>query len=514
MRLLPCGERALLIEVASLDEVLALETSLRGLAEAGRGAWGEVVDVVPAARTVLVTGPPADLLRRLVEAALGSAEPSSVASPPVREVVIPVRYDGPDLEDVAALTGLTVDQVVAAHTGTPWRVAFGGFAPGFAYLVGGDPRLRVPRRGSPRTRVPAGSVGLADEFSGVYPTASPGGWQVIGESDVALFDPSARPPALLTPGTRVRFEATDAPPTAISSAVPAAQTTSARALLVEETLLPILIEDEGRPGLAAIGVGASGAADLGAYRLGARLVGNRDGEAALELAMGRADLIAVGDLTLALTGSPCLVTVDGRAVSAGIAFTAPDGARIRIGAPADGLRSYLSVRGGIDVPEVLGSRSRDTLGSLGPEPVQAGARLPVAEAKGPWLPGIDWTPLSVEPVDLVELRYLPGPRDDWVEGMDGSEWVVGSAVDRIGARLTGEPLRRREGELPSEPVVRGAIQVPPSGEPVLFLADHPVTGGYPVAGVLTAQAADRAAQLRPGQRCRLVAVRLRAPTAG
>ncbi len=98
--------------------------------------------------------------------------------------------------------------------------------------------------------------------------------------------------------------------------------------------------------------------------------------------------------------------------------------------------------------------------------------------------------------------------------MDGSEWVFGSAVDRIGARLTGEPLRRREGELPSEPVVRGAIQVPPSGEPVIFLADHPVTGGYPVAGVLTAQAADRAAQLRPGQRCRLVAVRLRAPTAG
>lgn len=121
--------------------------------------------------------------------------------------MIPVTYDGPDLVEVARLTGLTVDEVVAAHTGTPWRVAFGGFAPGFAYLVGGDPRLQVPRRETPRTSVPAGSVGLAGEFSGVYPRASPGGWQLIGRTDAVMWDVDRDPPALLAPGATVRFEA-------------------------------------------------------------------------------------------------------------------------------------------------------------------------------------------------------------------------------------------------------------------------------------------------------------------
>jgi KipI family sensor histidine kinase inhibitor len=120
-------------------------------------------------------------------------------------VEIPVTYDGPDLDDVAVLTGLTRDGVVAAHTGTDWRVGFGGFAPGFAYLVGGDPRLRVPRRSEPRTRVPAGAVGLAGEFSGIYPRESPGGWQLLGTTDVVLWDADREPPALLVPGTIVRF---------------------------------------------------------------------------------------------------------------------------------------------------------------------------------------------------------------------------------------------------------------------------------------------------------------------
>ena len=118
---------------------------------------------------------------------------------------IAVSYDGPDLDEVARLTGLTAAEVIAAHTATPWRVAFGGFAPGFAYLTGGDPRLRVPRRGVPRTSVPAGAVALAGEFSAVYPQSSPGGWQLIGRTDTVMFDPARDPAALLRPGDRVRF---------------------------------------------------------------------------------------------------------------------------------------------------------------------------------------------------------------------------------------------------------------------------------------------------------------------
>lgn len=204
-RLLPCGEAALLVEVGSLAEVLVLADRLRAADLPG------VIDLVPAARTVLVAADsPATLLAlrpRISELATLPADGRQVPQPATTTIVLPVRYDGADLDEVAHLTGLTPAEVIEAHTGTEWLAAFGGFAPGFTYLTGGDPRLRVPRRSSPRTSVPTGSVGLADEFSGVYPSASPGGWQLIGRTDAVLWDPARQPPALIPPGARVRFEA-------------------------------------------------------------------------------------------------------------------------------------------------------------------------------------------------------------------------------------------------------------------------------------------------------------------
>jgi KipI family sensor histidine kinase inhibitor len=179
-----------LIDCASLDE-----------AQGWFAALHDDVDAVLGARTVLLRGEPSEL-RALVD----RSEPRDItATEDVDEIEIPVTYDGADLAVVASHTGLSEDEIVAAHTGTPWTVAFGGFAPGFAYLVGGDERLVVPRRDSPRTSVPAGSVGLAGEFSGVYPRSSPGGWQLIGRTDAVMFDVDGDPPALLTPGARVRF---------------------------------------------------------------------------------------------------------------------------------------------------------------------------------------------------------------------------------------------------------------------------------------------------------------------
>ncbi|MEQ6900143.1 allophanate hydrolase subunit 1 [Nocardioides sp. YIM 152588] len=209
VRVLPYGDRGLLLEVADTAAVLACVDALR----AGGGRLEELVeDLVPGARTVLLvarSGIDPERLRSLVPALLSGAglgaEPGPPPGPAPPEVEIPVRYDGADLAEVAALTGLDEAGVVAAHTGAAWRVAFGGFAPGFAYLVGGDPRLRVPRRATPRTAVPAGSVGLAGEFSGVYPRSSPGGWQLIGRTDLTLWDADREPPALLLPGAVVRF---------------------------------------------------------------------------------------------------------------------------------------------------------------------------------------------------------------------------------------------------------------------------------------------------------------------
>ncbi|HEX6917866.1 MAG TPA: allophanate hydrolase subunit 1 [Phycicoccus sp.] len=229
VEVLPAGPSAVLVEVADLESVLVLDAALRGLARGGGPPWDTVVDLVPAARTILVVSEGGDLERLaaavrgvaagLVPAAGLGAAPEAEAGAragavaglePDGEVVeVVVRYDGPDLGDVARITGLDEEEVVRAHTGTSWRVAFGGFAPGFAYLVGGDPRLRVPRLDSPRSSVPAGSVGLAGDFSGVYPRSSPGGWRLLGRTDVVLWDPDRDPPAILRPGATVRFVAGD-----------------------------------------------------------------------------------------------------------------------------------------------------------------------------------------------------------------------------------------------------------------------------------------------------------------
>jgi KipI family sensor histidine kinase inhibitor len=201
MRLLPCGDTGLLVELDDLDAVLALHRALSTHRSPG------LVDLVPAARTLLLVLDPRVLdvgaAQRLVRET--TAEPSDVEA--LATIEIPVTYDGEDLAEVGRLTGLGVDGVVAAHTGRPWRVAFTGFAPGFGYLVGGDERLRVPRRTDPRTRVPAGAVGLAGEFSGVYPRESPGGWQLVGRTELAMWDVERDPPALLQTGTKVRFVA-------------------------------------------------------------------------------------------------------------------------------------------------------------------------------------------------------------------------------------------------------------------------------------------------------------------
>ncbi len=204
MNVLPFGDAALLVELDDLDEVLALAAAIEG------DRPGGVVDVVPAARTVLVVTEPGTPLDPLVTwlTTLSFSTSSVTDAAGSAPVEIEVVYDGPDLAEVARLTGLDEHEVVEAHTGTPWRIAFGGFAPGFAYLTGGDARLTVPRRDEPRTTVPAGAVGLAGEYSGVYPRPSPGGWQLIGRTDAVLWDAERDPPAMLAPGGTVRFRAT------------------------------------------------------------------------------------------------------------------------------------------------------------------------------------------------------------------------------------------------------------------------------------------------------------------
>ena len=280
-----------------------------------------------------------------------------------------------------------------------------------------------------------------------------------------------------------------------------------RALEVLATGPQTTIQDLGRVGLAGLGVGRSGAADPGSLRLANRLLGNREGAAALEVTFGGLEVRSVGGTWVAVTGATTPATVDGVPVGHAAVTWLPDGARLRLGAATAGLRSYLAVRGGIDVEPVLRSRSTDTLAGLGPAVPSPGSLLPVGRAPFA-VPLVDVAPVAAPTTGEVRLRVVPGPRDDWFEptaldALLGGTYEVTSESDRVGMRLSGPRLERaREGELSSEGMVSGALQVPPTGQPTLFLADHPVTGGYPVIGVVVAADIGRAAQAQPGQRLR------------
>ncbi|SNC63449.1 biotin-dependent carboxylase uncharacterized domain-containing protein [Kytococcus aerolatus] len=264
------------------------------------------------------------------------------------------------------------------------------------------------------------------------------------------------------------------------------------------------VQDLGRPGNADIGVGRSGAADRAAARLANRLVGNEPHAAVLEVTLGGLEVEPTRDVVVAVTGAPC----PGVPMESTTEWRA--GERLALGTPKVGLRTYLAVRGGVDVAPVLGSRSTDLLARLGPPVVEAGTELPLGadRSAGPY--GADFAPHRSFPDGPVRLPVLRGPRDDFVgdagwKAFLARPWTASSRSNRVGLRLEGEALKRVDiSELPSEGMARGAIQVPPSGEPVVFLADHPLTGGYPVIGYVDDDAVDLAAQVRPGQGVRFV----------
>lgn len=259
------------------------------------------------------------------------------------------------------------------------------------------------------------------------------------------------------------------------------------------------VQDAGRPGMAALGVGRSGACDRASYRLANRLVGNAPGAAVLEVTLGGIRLRADEELLVVTTGARC---------EGASAHNAPTrmraGEELRLGAPAAGLRTYVAVRGGFAVEPVLGSCSTDLLACLGPAVVAAGDVLAVGEPSAP-MARIDLAPVSDPPDGVVTVRVIPGPRREWFTAQSwvsllNQPYTVSSDSNRVGIRLDGEPLERaRDGELQSEGMARGALQIPPSGTPVLFLADHPVTGGYPVIAYVVDDDVDRCAQLQPGQ---------------
>ncbi|WP_062646616.1 5-oxoprolinase subunit C family protein [Streptomyces maremycinicus] len=273
------------------------------------------------------------------------------------------------------------------------------------------------------------------------------------------------------------------------------------------------VQDRGRPGHAHLGVPRSGALDAPAAALVNRLVGNRPDAAVLETTLTGCALRPRSDVTVAVGGAPCRVTVDGGPVAWGAPVRVPAGALLDIGPAVSGVRTYVALAGGVIVEPVLGSRSTDLLSGLGPAPLTDGTVLPLGPERVPHA-RVDVAPQPAPPAELV-LRVTLGPRDDWftqeaLRVFASRTFLVSSASNRIGLRTEGPALERaRDGELASEGMVLGAVQVPPAGRPVVFLADHPTTGGYPVIGVVRTGDLAAAAQAAPGTPVRFVAVRRR-----
>jgi KipI family sensor histidine kinase inhibitor len=505
------GDRALLVECASWREALRLARELLRQPLAGQE------EVIQGEATVLVAFDHARSARA-ARSLLREWTAPELAPETAREVRIDVIYDGPDLDTVGELTGLGRAGVARLHAQTRWTVAFVGFAPGFAYLVAPDDQLRVARRTEPRTRVPAGSVAIGGAYSAVYPRESPGGWQLIGRSPTVMWNAGNDPPATLTASDQVRFAPVrETVSLAAPLPVPAAATAAPEgpALVIERPGFYATIQDAGRRGFGHLGVGRSGALDAESLAEANWLAGNPAGAAGIEIAPGGFECRATSDLVLAVTGAAALLSVsapgpgkDQRAAPFRTPFLLRAGERLSFGPPRAGFRCYLAVRGGVAVAPVLGSRSTDTLSALGPLPLRGGMVIPVGteQAGDVWYP--DGPPAEPAQVRPAVLPVALGPRDDLfspaaVERFFASTWTVETAADRVGLRLSGSagslPVEDLA-ELPSEGMATGSVQVPPSGNPILFLNDHPVTGGYPVIGVVETDALRLAAQLAPGDR--------------
>jgi KipI family sensor histidine kinase inhibitor len=521
-RIRAAGDAALLIDTESEADGIA---PAQLAAAIGAVRLPGVIDIIPGDRTVLVVTEPgswrlSELTVRLSEVPeLRETTEVGLKSPEPHE--IPVRYDGPDLAAVAELTGLTVSEVIDVHAGAAYTVGWLGFSPGFGYLRGLDPALHVPRLAVPRIQVPEGSVAIAGPVTAVYPSASPGGWRLLGRTSVRLWDPDRDPPAVLAPGMRVRFRPVRELPSTPAPLAPEkpkelagperlkGQKGPGATVEVIRTGPLATVQDLGRPGYGHLGVPRSGAADAGSLRLANRLVGNPEGAAGIELTMGGARLLFHTGAWAAVTGAPAVVGMrlqsEGDRSGMDAPFHIPAGSVLTISAPAAGLRSYLAVRGGFDVRPVLGSRSADMLSGLGPAPLRTGdvLKLDSTEALDDLV--ADFAPPPATATGQARLRVIPGPRDDWftpeaLRILLGTAYQVSTTSNRAGLRLSGPALPRiRADELPSEGLATGALQVPPDGQPILHLADHPVTGGYPVIAVVVSADIALAAQVRPGE---------------
>jgi KipI family sensor histidine kinase inhibitor len=500
----PLGEAALTLELGSSVDP-ALNARVRGIDEQlRREPFPGLREAVPALSSLLVVYEPDQIGFEQVQQELERrARGRPVSAPPGRLHRIPVVYDGADLEDLARARGLSRDEVVRLHSDQEYTAYMLGFLPGFAYLGAVPEALAVPRRANPRVRVPAGSVAIVGGMTAIYPAASPGGWNLIGRTTAPLFDPLRDPPSLIQSGDRVRFaRVPDLPaPSAGPAARPATRSASPPIAEVLDGGLLTTVQDLGRFGHRRHGVPWAGAMDPAALRAANLVLGNAPGAAALECAVAGPVLRFLAPVRLAVTGADLGAVLQREDLGAwpvppGMAVLARPGNRLLFTGRRSGCRAYLAVAGGIDVPEVLGSRATDlgsAFGGLDGRALRAGDHLAAGPSRDT-RPREGPLPSSAGAhAGTPTLHVVLGPQDDHltpesVARFLAGEYRVAAASDRVGCRLQGPSLEpARGGEIPSDGMVPGSVQVPPDGQPIVAMADGPTTGGYPkVATVIGA----------------------------
>lgn len=512
------GEAAALVQCGDHVAARELASIIR------RQAWPGVEDVVPAAESVAVLVDPeatpadelVDRVSSVLEHAAGAGERPPAVVAARRKVDVEICFDGPDLERVADLAGIATTAVIAALESARLEVGWLGFMPGFPYIVGLPPSLQgVPRLGSPRERVTAGAFAIAGGYAGIYPSPTPGGWNVLGRTALELFDDTAPDPAALAPGDLVRCHRVESLEERVPTERPPIRTASRRRCAMLEPGVLTTVQDYARLGVAHLGVPRAGPADPLIHAIANAAVGNPARAAALEITAAGPTIRFDCETFAALAGDADLV-IDGRLMPAGSVETVLAGQTVTVGRVRDGARAYLAVAGGFGLEHRFGSCSADTSSGLWPGPLRHGDELEVGNPGRPR--GRFLIPRPVRPVTL-RLLATPGggTGDAELRALLEREWRVTAATDRAGTRF--EPSDGRgpsvfapigSGTLPSRPTVTGSVQLPPHGDPIVLGPDHGTVGGYPTLGVLTSDSLGSLGQLLPGDLARFDVVELAA----
>jgi KipI family sensor histidine kinase inhibitor len=516
------GDAGLLLRLGSTID-LAVNARALGIAEAfRRHRFDGVRDVIATYHSVAVHFDPRTANRDALKAALEATAVTTAPHTGGALIEVPVAYGGehgPDLDAVAAFAGRSPREVIDIHRASEYRVFMLGFMPGFPYMGTVDARIAAPRRDTPRVRVVEGSVGIAGAQTGIYPFTSPGGWQLIGRTQLQLFDIARPQPAIIVAGDRVRFVESHRGAEDRTARPAIAPAPGRPSITVIRPGLFTTIQDEGRWGHQSSGVPVAGAMDQASIWAANAAVGNDRGAAAFEVTLLGPELRCEQSCVAAIAGADLGANVDGRPMPLGMAVTCAAGSRIGFTGPRRGGRAYLAVQGGVDVPPVLGSRSthvRSVMGGFDGRPLRAGDLLSVGDggsSRGPAHVSVgrdsDSSAVGRSGKEPVRLRVMRGPQDEWFgddafERLESCDFTVQPDSDRMGFRLKGAVRipRMSNEEMISDAAFAGAVQIPSSGDPILLMADRPTTGGYPQMAVVISADLPRAGQLVPGDTVR------------